>query len=164
MKRPTLLPTMLLLLLLSFSCSTDSIEEDKINAIANSFVPQTKTVEIEILELINSHRINIGLTPLNGMSAIKAQAYGHTDYMIVNDEVSHANFFQRKNNLMNQAGAISVAENVAYAFSTPESVVNAWLNSEGHKHVIEGDYTDFDISAEKDEDGKWYYTNIFIKK
>ena len=53
---------------------------------------------------------------------------------------------------------------MAYAFSTPESVVNAWLNSEGHKHVIEGDYTDFDISAEKDEDGKWYYTNIFIKK
>ena len=96
MKRPTLLPTMLLLLLLSFSCSTDSIEEDKINAIANSFVPQTKTVEIEILELINSHRINIGLTPLNGMSAIKAQAYGHTDYMIVNDEVSHANFFKGK--------------------------------------------------------------------
>ena len=84
--------------------------------------------------------------------------------MIVNDEVSHANFFQRKNNLMNQAGAISVAENVAYAFSTPESIVNAWLNSEEHKHVIEVDYTDFDISAEKDEDGKWYYTNIFIKK
>jgi len=84
--------------------------------------------------------------------------------MIENDEVSHANFFQRKNNLMNNVGALTVAENVAYAFSSPESVVNAWLNSEGHKNVIEGDYTDFDISAEMDENGRWYYTNIFIRK
>ena len=152
MKLPTLLPAMALLALLSFSCSTDAIDEDKIDAMSSTYVPQAKTVEVEILELINSHRINMGLTPLNGMSAIKGQAYGH------------ANFYQRKNNLINNAGAISVAENVAYAFSTPESVVNAWLNSEGHKHVIEGDYTNFDISAEMDEDGKWYYTNIFIKK
>lgn len=164
MKLPTLLPAMALIALLSLSCSTDSIEEDKIDAITSSYVPQTKTIEVEVLELINSHRINIGLSPLNGMNTIKAQAYGHTDYMIENDEVSHANFYQRKNNLINQAGAVSVAENVAYAFSTPESVVNAWLNSEGHKNVIEGDYTNFDISAEKDEDGRWYYTNIFIKK
>ncbi|MEZ4782017.1 MAG: CAP domain-containing protein [Flavobacteriaceae bacterium] len=165
MKSPTLLPALALLALLSLSsCSTDAIEEDKIDAISSSYVPQTKTIEVEVLELINTHRISLGLTPLNAMNVIKAQAYGHTDYMIKNDEVSHANFYQRKNNLINQAGAISVAENVAYAFSTPESVVNAWLNSEGHKNVIEGDYTNFDISAEMDENGKWYYTNIFIKK
>ena len=103
MKLPTLLPTLVLLSLMSFSCSTDVIEEDKIEAIQNSHIPQTKTIEVEVLELINSHRINIGLQPLNGMSTIKAEAYGHTDYMIENDEVSHANFFQRKNNLMNNA-------------------------------------------------------------
>ena len=164
MKLPTLLPAVLLLALLSFSCSTDVIEEENIEAISNSFVPQTKTIEVEVLELINNHRINIGLQPLSNMSRIKAEAYGHTDYMIENDEVSHANFFQRQNNLMSEVGAVSVAENVAYAYSSPESVVNAWLNSEGHKNVIEGDYTNFDISAEMDEEGKWYYTNIFISK
>ena len=57
-----------------------------------------------------------------------------------------------------------MSENVAYGFTNAESVVNAWLNSEGHRHVIEGDFTNFDISAEKDEEGKWYFTNIFIKK
>ena len=100
MKLPTLLPAMALITLLSFSCSTDAIEEDKIEAIASTYVPETKTIEVEVLELINNHRINLGLTSLNGMSAIKAQAFGHTDYMIENDEVSHANFFQRKNNLL----------------------------------------------------------------
>jgi len=164
MKLPTLLPAMALIALLSFSCSTDSIEEDKIESITSSFVPQTKVIEIEILELINNHRLSIGLDVLNGMGTIKAQAYGHTDYMIDKSVISHDNFLQRKANLTNSEGASRVGENVAYAYSSSESVVNAWLNSEGHRNVIEGDYTDFDIFAKKDESGKYYYTNIFIKK
>jgi len=164
MKLPKLLPAMALIALLSFSCSTDSIEEDKIEAITSSFVPSAKVIEIEILELINNHRLSIGLNPLNNMNTIKAHAYGHTDYMIDNSQVSHDNFLSRKASLTNQTGASKVGENVAYAYSSSESVVNAWLKSEGHKNIIEGDYTNFDISAEKDTNGKYYYTNIFIKK
>jgi len=164
MKLPTLLPAMALIALLSFSCSTDSIDEDAIEAINSSYVPQTKVIEVEILELINNHRISIGLNVLRDMSTIKAQAYGHTDYMVDMNEVSHDNFYQRKQNLVSSAGATKVGENVAYAYSSSESVVNAWLNSDGHRDVIEGDYTDFDVSAEKDANGKWYFTNIFIKK
>lgn len=162
--KPTLMPVMALLMLFSFSCSTDSIEEEKAEAIVSSYVPETKLMEVEILDLINKHRESLSLNKLNDMSAIKSEAYGHNNYMIENDEVSHANFFKRKDNLVKNVGAVAVAENVAYAFSSPQSVVNAWLNSEGHKNVIEGDYTNFDISAEQDEEGKWYYTNIFIRK
>lgn len=164
MKLPKLLPAMALIVLLSFSCSTDSLEEDKIESITSSFVPATKVIEIEILELLNDHRLSIGLNPLKNMSTIKAHAYGHTDYMIDKNEVSHDNFFSRKESLSNKTGASRVGENVAYAYSSSESVVNAWLNSEGHRNIIEGDYTDFDISAEQDDNGKYYYTNIFIKK
>ena len=164
MKLPTMLPAMALIALLSFSCSTDSVEEDKIEAIASTYVPHTKIIEVEILELINTHRITLGLSALNDMGAIKAQAFGHTDYMVVQQEVSHDNFYQRKQNLESYVGATKVGENVAYAYSSAESVVNAWLNSDGHRNVIEGDYTDFDVSAEKDGDGKWYFTNIFVRK
>ena len=164
MKIPTMLPAVALMALLTFSCSTDAIEEDAIDDIAASFVPDTKIIEIEVLELINDHRINLGLNPLETMSEIKAQAYGHTDYMIDQSAVSHDNFYVRRNNLMSTAGAQSVGENVAYGFSYAPALVAAWLNSEGHKAVIEGDYTDFDLSAEQDADGRWYYTNIFIKR
>ena len=64
----------------------------------------------------------------------------------------------------NELFSSTVRENVAYGYATASGVVNAWLNSEGHREVIEGDFTHFDISAEKDENGRWYYTNIFIKK
>ncbi len=164
MKLSTYLPALALIGLLSLSCSTDAVEENKIEALTQSFVPETKQIEIEILELINNHRISIGLNALNNLNTIKAQAYGHTDYMIKEQQVSHDNFFDRSRSLKSNPGATAVAENVAYAFSSAQSVVNAWLNSDGHRDVIEGDFTNFDISAEKDDAGKWYYTNIFIKK
>jgi uncharacterized protein YkwD len=132
--------------------------------VENLVVPQTKTIEIEILELINNHRLSIGLNPLRNMDIIKSQEYSNTYYMVDQNEVSHDNFFSRKSYLTNNTGAKSVSENVAYGFTSAKSVVNAWLDSEGHKKNIEGNFTDFDISAEKDVDGKWYYTNIFIKK
>ena len=98
------------------------------------------------------------------MSIVKSVAYSHTDYMVDNDVVSHDNFFTRSNYLKSNIGAKKVSENVAYGFSTAQGVVDAWIRSESHKANLEGDYTNFDISAERNEDGRWYYTNIFIKK
>ncbi|WP_338730778.1 CAP domain-containing protein [Mangrovimonas cancribranchiae] len=164
MKRPTILPIMVLLCLITFSCSTDSIDEND-NKVASTFVvPEAKQIEIEILELINEYRLTNGYNALDNMDVIKSQAFSHTDYMVETSDVSHHNFFQRKNYLINNAGATKVSENVAYGFSSAQSVVNAWLNSPGHKENIEGDFTDFDISAEMDSEGRWYFTNIFLKK
>lgn len=91
--KPTFLPLLALFALLSFSCSTDSVEDDNIDAIVNTYVPATKAMEVEILDLINDHRLDLGLSALNGLDEIKAEAFGHTDYMIDNNEVSHANLF-----------------------------------------------------------------------
>lgn len=164
MKPIKMLPLMALIALLSFSCSTEELPEETIDSVELIEAPEAKLIEIEILELINAHRINLGLNPLNNHNTIKAVAYTHTDYMVEVDNVSHDNFFQRKNSLIQNASASKVSENVAYAFSSAQSVVNAWINSEGHRANIEGDFTDFDVSAEKNDEGKWYFTNIFIKK
>jgi uncharacterized protein YkwD len=165
MKVSKLLPFMAIVAVLSFSsCSTDSAAEDEINSIEVLAAPQAKQIEIEIMELINAHRINEGLSPLEGHNTVKAVAYTHTDYMIEVDNVSHDNFFQRKQSLQTNADANIVSENVAYGFSSAESVVNAWINSPSHKDNLEGDYTDFDVSAEQNSEGRWYFTNIFIKR
>lgn len=165
MKVSTLMPLLAIVTLLSFtSCSTESFPEDDIKAIELLNPPQAKAIEIEALELINNHRITNGLSALRDLGTIKAVAFTHTDYMIEVSDVSHDNFYQRKLSLEANANARIVSENVAFGFSSAQSVVNAWLNSPGHKANIEGDFTDFDISAEQDEDGKWYFTNIFIKR
>ncbi|MGC6432536.1 MAG: CAP domain-containing protein [Jejuia sp.] len=165
MKFLTKIPVLVLLALFSYSCTTDSFEDEiaKIHT-EDLIVPQTKSIEVEILELINNYRLSKGLNALKSMTVIKSTAFSHTDYMIDVQKVSHDNFFARSNYLKDNAGAKRVSENVAYGFTKAESVVNAWIRSEGHKKTIEGDFTDFEISAEQDVYGKWYYTNIFIKK
>lgn len=164
MKLLTRLPFLVLLAVLSFSCSTDSMDESA-EALNKSFiVPKDKSIEIEILELINNHRLSMGLNPLQDMDVIKSQAYSHTEHMVIENEVSHDNFYVRSNYLKANAGAKAVSENVAYGYTKAESVVDAWLRSESHKMNIEGDFTNFDVSAEQNEEGNWFYTNIFIKK
>lgn len=165
MKLLTKLPLLALFVVFTVtSCTTDSIDEKAQALELKATAPKTKTIEVEILELLNNHRLSIGLSPLTDMTVVKSVAFTHTDYMVDNDEVSHNNFFARSEYLKSNAGAKRVSENVAYGYSSAESVVRAWLKSEGHKANIEGDYTNFDVSAEKNEEGKWYYTNIFIKK
>lgn len=160
----TRLPLLVLLAIFSFSCSTDSIDESAEAYNQSIIVPETKTIEIQILELINNHRLSIGVNPLESMDIIKSQAFSHTEHMVIENEVSHDNFFERSTFLKSNAGAVSVSENVAYGYTKAESVVNAWLKSESHKKNLEGDFTNFDVSAEQSSEGSWFYTNIFIKK
>ena len=164
MKLLTKLPILALLAVLCYSCTTDGVE-DNVDKIELSLItPETKTIEIQILELINDHRLSLGLNTLSDMTVVKSVAFSHTDYMVINNEVSHANFYVRSDYLKANAGASRVSENVAYGYSSAQSVVNAWLKSDAHRAVIEGDFTNFDIAAEVNSEGKWYYTNIFIKK
>jgi len=164
MKALKMMPLLAVMAMLSFSsCSTENVSDD-IEAITLQAAPVASLMEIEILERINDYRINQGLSALNNLNIIKSVAVTHTDYMVEVDNVSHDFFYQRKNALEQNANAVSVSENVAYAYSTAEAVVNAWINSDGHRANIEGDFTDFDISAEQNQDGRWYFTNIFIKR
>jgi uncharacterized protein YkwD len=165
MRCSSALPILAFVALMSItSCSTETLPEDSVRTIDLNNPPDVKVIEIQVLELINQHRIELGLAPLVDHSMVKAVAFTHTDYMIEENNISHDNFFERKESLEENAEAIKVSENVAYGFSSPESLVRAWLNSKPHRETIEGDFTDFDISAEQNENGKWYYTNIFIKR
>lgn len=154
---------MTLFIIFTYSCSVDPIEDDVESIELNLTDQQTKNIEVEILELINAHRLSKGLNTLSSLSLVKSVAYTHTDYMVENNVVSHDNFYKRSNYLKSNIQAQNVSENVAYGYSSANSVVNAWLKSESHKANIEGDYTNFDISAKENAEGEFYYTNIFIK-
>jgi len=165
MKPTKCLPILALMAFLTFSsCSTEDFPEDNIDAISLQYAPAPKQIEIEILELINEHRLGLGLNTLKSLNIVKSVAFTHTDYMVEVNNINHDNFYQRKNSLVQNANAKVVSENVAYAYSSAKSVVNAWINSDSHRENIEGDFTDFEVSAEQNKDGKWFYTNIFIKR
>ncbi|CAL2087325.1 conserved hypothetical protein [Tenacibaculum sp. 190524A05c] len=147
------------LVVLIAGCSSDSENEGILsdNSSATSY-------EKEILVLINNHRTSNGLSKLEILDIIKTQTNAHTDYMINAGAISHDKFSERSSYLQANAQATGTAENVASGYSTAQSVVNGWINSEGHRKNIEGNYTHFHLTAKQNAAGKWYYTNIFIRQ
>lgn len=120
--------------------------------------------ELEMMELINNYRISIGLNSLERINHISFKSEEHNNYMITNNIVSHDNFVSRSDNIIKVLGAKKVNENIGYNYKTPQGVLGAWLNSSDHKKNIEGDFTNFGISIRENADnGKKYYTNIFVK-
>ncbi|MCF6279224.1 MAG: CAP domain-containing protein [Flavobacteriaceae bacterium] len=139
---------------------------DETNLVEKNDISLTYSpIENEIISLINDYRASKGLSKLNIFNIVSNEAITHTNYMVQTGEVSHANFGVRYQNLVTYADAKSAAENVAYGYSTAEAVVNAWINSETHRQNIENaSFTDFGISTRSNNENRYYFTNIFIKR
>ena len=145
------------------SCSKEDegIYLDEINEVKVEY----SSMELEILDLINTHREELGLQFLIKLNIISSVALSHTTYMAETHHVNHNDFAKRQENLVEKANAKSVGENVAYGFNTSQGVVNSWLNSDAHRAIIENsDYTHFGISIVQNSEGRNYFTQIFIKQ
>jgi uncharacterized protein YkwD len=146
------------------SCSSDSSETPSSTTTSTKVMDYNyDSSELETMNLINSYRVSVGLNALEQINHISHKSEEHDNYMISNNVVNHNNFVARSENLISVLAAKRVGENVAFNYNSPQSVVNAWLNSPTHKENIEGNYTHFGISIRKNPDGKKYYTNIFVK-
>ncbi|MES2748385.1 MAG: CAP domain-containing protein [Bacteroidota bacterium] len=145
------------------SCSNDSSE---ISAPTPTLITNYSynSDEFELARIINVYRDSIGKSPLEIVNHISYKSQEHNNYMIQNNVVNHDNFQARANNLIQVLGAITVAENIAYNFSTPTATFASWLNSPNHKKNLDGDYTHFGLSITTSPTAKKYYTTMFIKR
>lgn len=165
----TLFKVVFVVLIGSFltSCSEeeDGIFFDQNSEYLSKVEVSYSDLDIEILDLVNAHRKASNLPELKKLDIVSSVADTHTDYMIQSGKVSHDNFDQRSQTLMQNTQAKKVGENVAYGYSTAKGVVKAWLNSDAHRKVIESrEYTHFGISTDSNKEGRNYFTHIFINK
>lgn len=159
------------LLLFAIVCFFNSCSSSDDSVIESNPAPLQKTVynytytslEDEILTLVNSYRVSIGLNPLIKDNYISLKAEEHNNYMIANNIVSHDNFNIRYQSITETLGAIRVGENIAYNYNSAKTMLDAWLKSPSHKECIEGSYSHFGISLRVSPEGKIYCTNIFAK-
>ena len=165
--KTTLLRALLLLAVICTmnSCSSDESEIAVEDASAQKVVSYSyNTLELQTMDLINKHRVSVGLKPLEKINHMSFKSEEHDNYMIANNVVNHNDFVARSENIIKTLGAKTVSENIAYNYNSPESVLNAWLASPSHKANIEGDHTHFGIAIkENPANGRKYYTNIFAK-
>lgn len=165
-----LLTTCLLAMVLftTVSCSkeetSETVEETNLTIDLNLANETDWQMANEILQLVNAHRISLGLLELQrDQQYASAYAVDHTKYMMDKNKISHDNFETRSSALKNR-GAASVSENVAFGYTDAASLVNAWINSPTHRSVLEGNYTHSGFGVMQNNQGKYFFTQLFYRK
>ncbi|WOD45146.1 CAP domain-containing protein [Hwangdonia lutea] len=143
------------------SCTVSCSKNDSAEDIEKR---EALTIKENIFQLVNAHRAVIGKEPLATNYLASQLAEEHTRYMITQNDISHDNFDDRADRLFDEENAKSVGENVAAKQRSAKDVMEAWLNSTGHRENIEGDFTHIGISAVKNDVGQYYYTQLFLKQ
>lgn len=100
------------------------------------------------MQLINNQRANNGLPPLRVDSRLVQAARRHSQDMANNNFFSHygsdgSSPFDR----IRDAGYSfrTAGETIAGGYISPESAVNGWMNSPGHRAILLGNYDDIGV-------------------
>ena len=127
-----------------------------------------KALEQSIHQQVNEYRQSRNLPPLSLDSRISEQAKLHSQAMAKGEvPFSHEGFDQRVKAIAKSIPYRSAAENVAFnqGYSDPATqAVQGWLKSPGHLKNIEGDFDLTGISAIKNNQDEYYFTQIFIRR
>lgn len=125
-------------------------------------------MEQEVFALVNSERAKNGLSALSWADDVAAVARAHSSDMINRGFFSHTNpdgespFDRLKNNGISYRTA---AENIAYGQKTPADVMNAWMNSSGHRaNILNKNVTELGVGAVKNNNGTIYWTQVFVAR
>lgn len=134
-------------------------------AVASPNTSNSLQMQQAILHYINKYRTTHHLSKLTLLPAISQEATQHSTNMARHKiGFGHAQFNLRIKRLYKKIkGANGGAENVAYNYKSAQEVVRQWLLSPGHRHNIEGNYQLTGIGIARDEKGRMYYTQIFIR-
>ena len=124
--------------------------------------------EKQVFELVNKVRAQNGLSQLKWADDLAALARAHSRDMINRRFFSHNNPdglspFDR----MKAAGISyrTAAENIAYGQRTPEAVMNAWMNSSGHRaNILNANVKEIGVGAVADKSGTIYWTQEFVAR
>lgn len=124
--------------------------------------------QVEVLNLVNKERKANGLKPLtlnkelSNVANIKSRDMIEKGYFDHNSPTYGSPFdMMKKFNISYK----TAGENIAMGQKTPSEVMNAWMNSSGHRaNILNSSYTELGVGIQKDSNGKIYWTQMFIGK
>ena len=123
------------------------------------------TYEQKVVELVNVERQKAGLPALKMDSAISNVARTKSKDMAVNNYFAHQSpTYGSAGDMLRQFGISWSAwgENIASGQRTPEIVVNAWMNSSGHRaNILSANFSKIGVGYVTNSNGTPYWTQIF---
>lgn len=125
-----------------------------------------KTYETEVVRLVNVQRTNRGLKALVQNWQLSNLARTKSQDMINKIYFSHMSpTYGSPFNMMENFGInfSAAGENIAMGQRSPAEVMNAWMNSSGHRaNILSPAYTQIGVGLAKKTDGTCYWTQEFI--
>lgn len=119
--------------------------------------------EKEVVRLVNEIRVKNGLNPLTEDWELSRVARYKSRDMKDNNYFSHTSpVYGSPFNMLKSFGIKykAAAENIAKGQATPQTVVNAWMNSAGHRaNILNSSYTKIGVGYVKSGN---YWTQMFI--
>lgn len=126
---------------------------------------QSKTMEQQVVDLVNKYRAENGLKPLKINSSVSRVAQAKSEDMKDKNYFDHISPTYGSPFEMLKSFGISyktAGENIAKGQKTAEAVVNAWMNSEGHrKNILNANYEEIGVGYATGN-GTTYWTQLFI--
>ncbi|MFQ5342694.1 MAG: S8 family serine peptidase [Anaerolineae bacterium] len=117
-------------------------------AVASATPTPANDWEARVVQLINSNRADQGLPPLSVDSRLVQAARRHSQDMATNNFFDHygsdgSSPFDR----IRDAGYSfrSAGETIAGGYTSPESAVNGWMNSSGHRAILLGNFDEVGV-------------------
>ena len=119
--------------------------------------------ENEVIRLVNVERSKKGLQPLRANWELSRVARFKSQDMVDNRYFSHTSpTYGSPFQMIRSFGMTyrTAGENIAYGQRTPQAVVNAWMNSSGHRaNILNASYTQIGVGYVADGH---YWTQMFI--
>ncbi|MDZ5474633.1 CAP domain-containing protein [Bacillus sp. 31A1R] len=126
---------------------------------------QLSAYEQKVVELTNQERAKYGLVGLKIDAALSKVAREKSSDMQRNNYFSHTSpTYGSPFDMMKKFGITyrTAGENIAMGQRTPEEVVKAWMNSEGHrKNILNANFTHIGVGHVASGN---YWTQMFIGK
>ncbi|MDI7816928.1 CAP domain-containing protein [Clostridioides difficile] len=120
----------------------------------------------EVVDLVNIERSKAGLNPLTLDSSVSNVATKKSQDMIDNNYFSHNSpTYGSPFDMLKKFGISykTAGENIAMGQKTPKEVVNAWMNSEGHrKNILNPNFSKIGVGVAQKSGGSLYWTQIFV--
>jgi len=120
----------------------------------------------EVLNIVNKERASRGLSALKFNAEVAKVATTKSQDMIDNNYFDHNSpTYGSPFDMMKKFGISyrTAGENIAMGQKTPQEVMTAWMNSDGHrKNILNSSFTEIGIGIAKDSNGRLYWTQMFI--
>lgn len=126
-----------------------------------------KSQENEVIRLVNVQRSKAGLQTLTQNWQLSRVARYKSQDMIDKGYFSHTSPTYGSPFRMMESFGIkysAAGENIAMGQQSPSEVMNAWMNSPGHRNnIMSPSFTQIGVGLAKDKNGRMYWTQMFIK-